>query len=156
MKLLSVIAVGTFSLLAACNGPATPTLGATAPSAAPAPAPDLRAKLWPSAWVGSEIGGVLLIAGSTVSLAFDATGKVSGSATCNRFSGQARIEGEKLTFGPMAVTRMACAGEGLNAQEAAFLKALEGAERAVIAADGSLEVYGANPAALMRFKPAMQ
>lgn len=48
---------------------------------------------------------------------------VSGSGGCNRLIGSYELEGERLTFGQLASTRMACA-EGMQL-EAAFLAALE-------------------------------
>ncbi len=49
-------------------------------------------------------------------------GQVAGSGGCNRFSGSCTVEGSTLTFGNLALTRMACA-EGMD-QETAFLAAL--------------------------------
>ena len=34
--------------------------------------------------------------------------RVHGLTACNRFSGTYTLDGERLTFGPLAVTRMAC------------------------------------------------
>ncbi len=69
---------------------------------------------------------VSVTTGSTLTLAFGAKGRVSGSGGCNNFSGSFQSDGEKLTIGPLADTRKACAApEGVMAQEAAFLRALE-------------------------------
>jgi heat shock protein HslJ len=35
-------------------------------------------------------------------------GSVSGSTGCNRMTGTAQVAGDKVTFGPLATTRMAC------------------------------------------------
>ena len=49
-------------------------------------------------------------------------GRVNGFAGCNRFNASYEIDGQSITFGPMATTRMACMhGEGI---ERAFLDAL--------------------------------
>jgi heat shock protein HslJ len=36
--------------------------------------------------------------------------RVSGNDGCNQFSGSCRLDGSKLTFGPLAATQMACSG----------------------------------------------
>jgi heat shock protein HslJ len=62
-----------------------------------------------------------LLPDDTVTLDF-AEGKASGNGTCNRYSGSYEVDGERLSFGPLAGTMMAC--PGLN-QETAYLEALE-------------------------------
>ena len=52
-------------------------------------------------------------------------GRVSGNATCNRFSGPYALSGDSLAFGALISTKMACADSTLNAQEIALLGALE-------------------------------
>ncbi|QIG48892.1 META domain-containing protein [Nordella sp. HKS 07] len=52
-----------------------------------------------------------------------ADGRVSGSGGCNRISGKADISGERITFSPLASTRMACAPAVMD-QESKFLGAL--------------------------------
>ena len=49
--------------------------------------------------------------------------RVSGFAGCNSLAGGFRQDRDMLTFGNLAMTRMACVGEG-DAIEAAFTKAL--------------------------------
>lgn len=60
--------------------------------------------------------------GTTATLAF-AEGRAFGSAGVNRYSGSAELDGERLAFGPLAVTRMAGLPEAM-ADEDAFLAAL--------------------------------
>ncbi|MBB5235282.1 META domain-containing protein [Deinococcus budaensis] len=69
-------------------------------------------------------GGTALrpLAGNAPSLTLT-QGRVSGSGGCNRLSGSVRASGDALTFGPLAVTRMACA-PAVNAQEQTFLTVL--------------------------------
>ncbi|MFD9305284.1 META domain-containing protein [Streptomyces sp. NPDC060048] len=43
-------------------------------------------------------------------LTLAADGTASGNLGCNRFDSKATVEGNKLTFGPLATTRMACQG----------------------------------------------
>lgn len=47
-------------------------------------------------------------------------GQVMGNSGCNRLSGSYKIEGAKISFGPMISTKMACPGNG----EQRFLNAL--------------------------------
>ena len=49
-------------------------------------------------------------------------GQAGGHSGCNNFTGSVVIDGEQISFGPLAVTSMACA-EGMD-QEQAFLQAL--------------------------------
>lgn len=41
-------------------------------------------------------------------LAFESDGKISGLGGCNRFAGQAKIDGDKIGIGDVAATMMAC------------------------------------------------
>lgn len=66
-----------------------------------------------------------LVADSRVTLAFDADGPASGSAGCNRFTTRWQSEGSRLTFGPVALTRMMCPRPEVMEQEQSFVRALE-------------------------------
>jgi heat shock protein HslJ len=50
--------------------------------------------------------------------------RLSGSGGCNRLLGSYDVDGDRLTFGPVATTMMACP-EALMRRERAFLQALE-------------------------------
>lgn len=65
-----------------------------------------------------------VLAGTALTLRFAADGRAAGSAGCNSYS--TRYEGDvvRLRFGQAATTRKMCAGNGVMAQEQAFLKAL--------------------------------
>jgi len=79
-----------------------------------------------------------------VTLQFDPNGKVSGRGGCNRYSGQAKIDGDKLSFGPLVSTRMACPGDAMK-QEQEFLAALGKAERFTLDGAGlTIHVAGAS------------
>ncbi|MFY7876578.1 MAG: META domain-containing protein, partial [Pirellula sp.] len=67
-------------------------------------------------------GGVIDNAQSTLEIGKD--GSVSGSTAVNRYSGKAKIEGQKIEFGPLATTRRA-GPPALMDQESKFIKALE-------------------------------
>lgn len=58
-------------------------------------------------------------------------GKVSGTGSCNRFTGTLTTAGEAISFGPLATTRMACVQEITNF-ETRYLQALERTEHFVL------------------------
>jgi heat shock protein HslJ len=144
--------------VAACPSPRTPgaidSAGASAKADSSAPAaPESAAPATPAAtlegteWRLVDIGGQPSPAGadSTRHPGFTllAEGrKVQGSAGCNRMTGTYKLEGEKLKFGPLVTTRMACPA---MATETAFLKALEATTRYEVSGS-SLTLYGADTA----------
>ncbi len=74
------------------------------------------------------------VAGTEVTMILADDGSVSGSSGCNTYSGTYTVDGDALSFGPLAGTKMACA-EDVMAQETAFLTSL--AEVAGSAIEGS-------------------
>lgn len=87
-------------------------------------------------WQVQELDGAAVGAVS-ISLAFDAQGRIGGTAACNRYTGQYRLSGEGLRLSRVAATRMACAPE-LMGWESRFLGALERVRGFAIDADGAL------------------
>jgi heat shock protein HslJ len=145
-------------VLAACPSPrASGTADSAAVSAAPdtsAPvAPELPAPTAPAAalegteWRLVDIGGQPSPAGADSArhpgFRLLAEGrKVQGSAGCNRMTGTYQLDGQKLKFGPLATTRMACPA---MQTETAFLEALGATTRYEISGS-SLMLYGADTA----------
>lgn len=81
---------------------------------------------WRATGINNGRGAVAsIVRGTTVTLAFDANGRASGSAGCNSFKAGYEANGPQLRFEAPAATRKLCAGEGVMEQEAAFLAALE-------------------------------
>jgi heat shock protein HslJ len=75
--------------------------------------------------------------------------RVAGSGGCNRLAGSYVLDGERLAFGPLIGTKMACP-QGME-QERAFLDALPGVKRWRI--DGQrLDLLDEGGAALARFE----
>jgi heat shock protein HslJ len=65
-----------------------------------------------------------ILANSVVTAQFQST-NVSGIAGCNNYNGSYQLDGNKLTFGALAVTQKACADpRGVMEQENAYLAAL--------------------------------
>jgi heat shock protein HslJ len=68
---------------------------------------------------------VSLLAGTQVTLELRDNGTLGGSDGCNRYMSGFTLEGDTLTFGPIATTRMACRGPaGAAEQAAAYAAAL--------------------------------
>jgi putative lipoprotein len=82
-------------------------------------------------WLAESIrsGGVIDNLQSTIAIAAD--GAVAGKGGCNSFGGKATIEGDKIGFGALAATRMACPPAIMD-QESKFLGALNDAKRWLI------------------------
>lgn len=75
------------------------------------------------AWLAEDISGGGVIDFLQTTLEITADGKVSGNGGCNRFSGSATIDGNKVTFGDLASTMMACTEAAMD-QEHKFHAAL--------------------------------
>lgn len=109
-------------------------------------------------WRITALGGAVLPAEARdPAIRFDpgAEAKVlafSASAGCNRFGGNARIEGETLAFGPAFSTRMACPPP-LDAAEAALSDALNGTVRWELEG-GTLRLLDAGGSVLLEAVPA--
>jgi len=128
----------------ACCAPAI--AGAQAPPAPAAP------PLLETTWVTIELGGVpvpLTPAERQPSLQFVAGGRVTGSDGCNRVRATYTLVGSRITFGPIAATRMACSGTESVAGR--FAAALKSAVRWRLAA-GRLQLYGADDTLLVAFE----
>jgi heat shock protein HslJ len=69
--------------------------------------------------------------------------RVSGNLGCNRTSGPFTMQGNELRFGALISTRMACADDALNRQEAALGGALQATDRYRIRGD-SLDLLRGN------------
>ena len=88
-----VLWCGLFGLLSACALPG--------PSAAAATATPLLGTAW-------RLSGVTPDARAARLQLLDG-GRIAGSDGCNRLVGSYTLDGEKLSFGPLSGTRMACA-----------------------------------------------
>ncbi|MBU6156738.1 MAG: META domain-containing protein [Alphaproteobacteria bacterium] len=102
-------------------------------------------------WEATEVGGKPVATPAPVTLAI-ADGQASGRSGCNRYSATVTLAPDRISFGPLMSTKMACAEEGAMQTEAAFLDALSGAETWSISAAGQLTLSGSKGSVL--FKPA--
>jgi heat shock protein HslJ len=81
---------------------------------------------WRATGINNGKGAVgSLVADSSVTMAFGADGRASGSAGCNNFGSGYQAEGSALRFTPAAATRRMCGAAGVMEQEQAFFRALE-------------------------------
>lgn len=80
-------------------------------------------------WLLTDLPGTTVVITSKASFSVLESGRASGNASCNRFTGALEISGSTIKFGPVASTMMACADPALSAQEAQFLKFLSAANR---------------------------
>lgn len=89
-----------------------------------APAAAQQAPLTPAGdWLAENIRGAAVVDRVQTTLTIADDGAVTGSGGCNQYQGKATIEGAKISFGPLATTRMACA-PAVMAQEQTFFAAL--------------------------------
>lgn len=79
-------------------------------------------------WLCESIRGHGVIDDLQSTIEIAAEGKVTGSGGCNRISGRAEVQGERITFGPMISTKMACPPAIMD-QESKFLAALGDVQR---------------------------
>ncbi len=89
-------------------------------------------------WTVTEVRG-RPITQSPPTMTFLRAGRVSGTTSCNRYSGPYRLGGEGLSFGPMVSTKMACV-EPRMTQESAFLQALTTITRFEVSTAGVLRL----------------
>lgn len=65
----------------------------------------------------------MLFPNTSITLAFDGAGAVSGNSGCNSYSGAYAINGTSLSIGPLISTRMACEPDVMD-QEQLYLASL--------------------------------
>ena len=99
---------------------------AMTPSSPEASAPALPGTTWSATALARDSGALTaLVPGSKITLAFGTDGRASGSAGCNRYFASYQAEGNKLSLKGGGSTRMMCGGDGVMAQEQAYLRALD-------------------------------
>ena len=75
-------------------------------------------------WLAEDIDGGGVIDRVQTTLELNDDGIVTGNGGCNRYAGSANLSGGKITFRPMASTRMACPAAVMN-QDTKFHRTLE-------------------------------
>ena len=102
-------------------------------------------------WQISALAGGLP-PGAQLTLQFDARGRVSGRAGCNRYTSSYTLSGEGLRLAPGAATRMACA-PALMDVEGRYLRQLEAVQRFDIGDDGTLQLIDAQGQRIVARRP---
>ncbi len=92
---------------------------------------------------------VSVVNGTTVTAIFGADGTLTGNDGCNTYNSTFTTDGDKITIGPVATTRMACEQEVMD-QETAYLNALAKAATYILGKD-SLELRDADGALLVDY-----
>jgi heat shock protein HslJ len=123
---------------------------ASAPPAQPAQGKAGAEALIGSEWELSDLAGLPVLPDHRPTLSFLEPGRITGTGSCNRYGGAADLGDGTIKVGPLATTRMACSEE-IDAQEKAFLTALQNA-RKVELADGDLVVYTESLERPLRFR----
>jgi heat shock protein HslJ len=103
--------------------PVLTVLTACAMPGAPAPAP-----LVGSEWRLEDLGGRGVLDRVEATLVFPEAGRVAGNSSCNRFFGSYTLMQDRVAFGQLGGTRMACP-EAVSEQETRYLDALQKAQR---------------------------
>jgi heat shock protein HslJ len=132
----AIAALGVAALLSACAMPKHPDAAASAPDPFnPAAAQLLDDTSWDlTAWKQADGTARALPSadhGGPITLTLSTSGgqrHASGFSGCNRFMGSYALKDGKLSFGPLAGTRMACMSPGGDI-EGQFLNALTRIER---------------------------
>lgn len=102
-------------------------------------------------WQISALSGGLP-AGAQLTLQFDARGRVSGRAGCNRYNSSYTLSGEGLRIAPGAATRMACESALMDV-EGRYLRQLAAVQRFDIGEDGTLQLIGAQDQRIVARRP---
>jgi heat shock protein HslJ/phosphoglycolate phosphatase-like HAD superfamily hydrolase len=101
-------------------------------------------------WLTEDINGRGVIDNAQSTLEIKADGAVSGDTSVNRYGGTAKIDGQKVEFGPLAMTRRA-GPPALMDQEAKFTDALSKTASFRIEKNGLLYLMDAAGKDLLRF-----
>lgn len=113
---------------------ASPTAVAEVPSEAPAGAPTLEGTNWQLTGYAGPQGNTVPVPELVAATAVFEGGTVSGNAGCNSYNGSYTLEGDTITVGGLALTKMACPDVQM-ALESAFTTMLGNVESWSIRAD---------------------
>ncbi|WP_239057903.1 META domain-containing protein [Pseudodesulfovibrio sp. JC047] len=84
---------------------------------------DIMTQLTGTVWVAEMIAGKPGIDMTHSSIEFGEKGVVDGFGGCNSYHGSYTLEGDVVSFGPMAATMRACV-DAINDQEVRFFRSL--------------------------------
>lgn len=122
-------------LLAACSGSRTD--------------PTLTGRTWRLVSYGPLEAAIPAVAGVRAHMQFEQDGTFSGNMGCNGFSGDYRVSDDRIAFGPIMSTLMACLENERMQQESAVLGALNGSLEYTIDGDTLTIWYAGGKSALV-------
>ena len=93
-----------------------------------------------SEWILTALEGQPLIAEAPITAAFTEELQVGGTSGCNTYSGSYEVDGDTISFGLMATTRVACP-QPIMQQETSYLTVLERTQTYAVT-DDLLTLYG--------------
>jgi heat shock protein HslJ/phosphoglycolate phosphatase-like HAD superfamily hydrolase len=119
-------------------------------SSAAEPKPIVSARKLTGRWLAEDIEGAGVIDNAQSTLEISEDGSVSGNTAVNRYGGKANIDGKKIKFGPLTMTRRA-GPPALMDQEAKFTNAMEKVSSFRIDDSGILYMMDASDKVILRF-----
>jgi len=99
----------------------------------------LKKELFGKVWKLQNLFERSVVGDKELTIEFADDGTVKGFGGCNAFSGAFTLDGEKLTFGPLASTKKFC-GAAVGEQEYTFMTFLA-LIKTIRIDDGELELY---------------
>ena len=103
-----------------------------------------------TSWTLSSFApGRVPLPNTSITLAFDGAGAVSGNSGCNSYSGAYTINGTSLSIGPLISTQMACEQDVMD-QEQLYLASLQGAASFDLPG-GQLVIFDASGQEILRY-----
>jgi heat shock protein HslJ len=102
----------------------------------------LASTQWRLSSFGSSGSLTSVVKGTTITLKFGADGRASGSAGCNSYAADYRVQGENVSFSRILSTKKACLDQAANQQEVRYLAALEAAGKFQLGDDRLTIHYG--------------
>jgi heat shock protein HslJ len=150
-KILMTFVAAALLLAAACSPrvEATPS-SPPAPTLVPPEADGLAGTQWQLVSFGALGAEAPVVAGTSLTLAFDEQGQASGQGGCNSFGGQYKADSQTITFTALAQTLRACVDDSANQQEAKYMDALDSAGRYELAG-GQLTIFYDGGASALHF-----
>src|SRR5258705_12887192 len=117
-------------LAAACSPQVEASQGPQpAPTLLPPAADAIAGTQWQLVSFGAVGAELPVVAGTSLTLAFDEHGQASGQGGCNSFGGQYQADSQTISFIALAQTLRACVDDSANQQEAKYMDALDSAGR---------------------------
>lgn len=104
-------------------------------------------------WRLVQIGGAAATTAgaATPTLRFGADGRMTGNTGCNSTGGAYTVDGDRLTFGALVMTKRACAASAANRLERTFAGALQ-ATRSYRVTEARLELLDGSGNVVAQFE----